>query len=177
MSANINLLLRTDEESLKRKKRIKILNFVAAVSLISVCLISVGIFVSIKIINIGSIKKEWENVQAQMSQFQNRQSKLYILNNRVKNVDEILRTRKDFAKVTNGLIARMPSQFIVDSLVIDDKSVIIFGRSMSLYVIGEFIDNLTDMARKKEIIKSLTLSSLILDQSRNVYQVSVKSEL
>jgi hypothetical protein len=177
MSANINLLLRTDEESLKRKKRIKILNFIATVSLVSVCLISICIFIAVNIINIGVIKKKWNNAQAQMLQFQGRQSKLFVLNNRIENVDKILKTRKDFAKVANSLIAKMPSQFSIDNLRIDDKSVIISGQSMSLSAIGELINNLTDMARKKEIIKSLTLSSLVLDPGRGVYQISIKSQL
>lgn len=177
MSANINLLIRTDEESLKRKKRIKILNIIATVSLVSVCLMSVGIFISVNIINIGSIKRRWNDAQMQMAQFQGRQSKLFIINNRVENVDKILKIRKDFAKVTNSLISKMPSQFSIDNLEINNGSVIISGQSMSLSAIGELVNNLTDMARKKEIIKSLTLSSLVLDQSRGIYQISVKSGL
>jgi hypothetical protein len=177
MSANINLLLHTDEESLKREKRVKTLNFVAVGFLIVIGSISLCLFILIKVMNLESIKKEQGSVLVKMSKFQSRQIKLFVLNNRIENIDKILKMRKDLSKITNGLIAKVPGQFFIDRLESDNKSVTISGQSMSLSTIGEFIDNLTDMARKKEIIKSLTLNSLILDQNGNTYQISVKSDL
>lgn len=177
MSTDINLLLRTDEESLKRKKRIKILNFAGAASLIGVGLISLAIFILIQTINSSGIRKEQEDVLKRMSQLQSRQVKLFVVNNRVENIDKILKIRKDLAKTTGGLLAKIPSQLSIDNFEVDSRSIIMTGQSKSLWAIGEFINNLTDMVRKKEIIKSLTLSSLLLDENRNTYQVSVKSEL
>lgn len=177
MNTNINLLLRTDEESLKLKKRIKILNFAAAASLIGVGLISLVIFITIQLINTGSIKKQQDNVLGQLSQFQSRQAKLFVLNDRVENIGKILKIRKDLSSAMNGLLAAVPGNLSVDDFEIDDKSLVITGQSRSLAIIGEFINNLTDMVRKKEIIKSLTLNSLTLDESKNTYQISVKSEL
>ncbi|MDP2585381.1 MAG: hypothetical protein Q8P29_00715 [Candidatus Levybacteria bacterium] len=177
MSANINLLLRTDEESLKQKRRIKILNFTAVASLIGIGLISLGIFILIQVVNPKSLKKEQEDVLGRISQFQSRQVKLFVLNNRVENIEKILKVRRDISKTMNGLLERMPSGLSVEDFVIDDKLVIVVGQSKSLYTIGEFVNNLTDMVKKKEIIKSLTLSSLSFDESKNAYQISVKSEL
>lgn len=177
MSTDINLLLRTDEESLRRKKRIQTFNAAAIASLIGVGLISLGIFMSIQFINLAAIKKEQEVVLGKMSQFQSRQAKLFVLNNRVENIDKILQIKKDLPKVMNSLLVKIPGNLSIDNFELDDKSVIISGQSRSLFAIGEFINNLTDMVRKKEIIKSLTLNSLILDESKNTYQVSVKSEL
>ncbi|OGH24981.1 MAG: hypothetical protein A3B47_02710 [Candidatus Levybacteria bacterium RIFCSPLOWO2_01_FULL_39_24] len=177
MNANINLLLRTDKESLKKKKEIRILNLAAAVSLIGVGLISLSLFIWIQIINPGAIKREQENVLKGVSQFQNRQVKLFVLNNRIENIDKILKMRKDLIKTMNGLLAKIPSELSVDDFEVDDKSVIIAGQSKSLFAIGEFIDNLTNMVHNKEIIKSLTLSSLALDVSTNAYRISVMSEL
>ncbi len=177
MSTNINLLLLRDEGSLKRKERIKILTFAGVASLIGVGLTSLIIFILIQIINPESIKKEQENVLKRMSQLQSRQAKLFVLNNRVENIDKILKIRKDMSKITSGLLAKIPSQLSIYDFEVDDNSVIITGQSGSLWVIGEFINNFTDMVHKKEIIKSLTLNSLVLDENKNVYQVSIKSEL
>jgi hypothetical protein len=177
MSANINLLLRTDEESLKRKRRIKILNFAAVISLMIVGLISLSLFMLIQVVSPESLGKEQENALREISQFQSRQAKLLILNNRVENIDKILKIRKDLSKTTNSLLAKIPSELSIDDFEVDDKSVIITGQSKSLFVIGEFINNLTDMVRNKEIIKSLTLNSLALDEGKNTYQISIKSDL
>jgi len=177
MITDINLLLRTDEESLKRKKRIRILNFVAAGLLIIVGLISLVVFLLIQGANPPSLKKEQNDVLKKISQFQDRQSKLFILNNRIDNIDKILKTRKDISKTMNELLAKIPDNFSINSFEINDQSIILTGESNSLYSIAQLINNLTDMVYKKEILKSLTLSSLALDSSSNTYQVSLKSDL
>jgi len=177
MSTDINLLLVTDEESLKRKKRVRILNFAAAASLIGVGLASLGVFLLIRAIDPSPILAEQKDVLGKMSQLENRQAKLFILNNRVENIDKVLKIRKDLSKVTSGLLAKIPSDLSIDDFEVNDKSVIMTGQSRSLSAIGEFINNLTDMVYKKEIIKSLTINSLALDESRNSYRISVKSEL
>lgn len=177
MTTNINLLLRTDEESLKRKKRIKILNFAGAASLVGVGITSLIIFISIQAVNSAGIRKEQEDVLMKTSQFQSRQVKLFVLNNRVENIDKILKIRKDLSKTTSGLLAKIPVNLSIDTFEVDSNSVIITGQSRSLFTIGEFINNLTDMVYRKEIIKSLTLSSLTFDEDRGIYRVSIKSEL
>jgi len=177
MSTDINLLLRTNEESLKRKKRIKILNFAAIASLICIGLVSLIIFILIQTANPTAIKKEQEDVLGKISQFQDRQSKLFILNNRIENINKILKTRKDLSKTMNELLAKMPSNLSINNFEINNASIIIAGQSKSLYTIAEFINNLTDMVYRKEIIKSLTLNSLVLDAGSKTYQVSVKSDL
>ncbi len=177
MSTNINLLLHTDEESLRRRKIIKILNFAAVTSLIGVGLVSFIIFILIQIVNPGSIIKEQEGVLKKISQFQTRQAKLFVFNNRVENIDKILKKRKDLSNTTSILLAKIPSQISVQDFELDDKSVVIEAQSRSLLAIGEFISSFTDMARNKEVIKSLTLNSLILDEGINTYQISIQSAL
>jgi len=177
MSTDINFLLKTDEESLKRRKRIKILNAIAIISLIIVVSISLGIFVLIQAANPLSIKNEQNVVLGKISQFQTRQAKLFAVNDRIENIDKILKIRKDLSNTMNELLAKVPSGMSINDFEIDDKSVIISGRSNSLYAIGEFINNLSNMAYQKGIIKSLTLNSLSLDLSSNTYQVSIKSDL
>ncbi len=179
MSANINLLLHRDEELLKQKNRIKGFNLAAVLSLVGVGLISISIFLLTQSVAIeaSSATKDQENILRKIFQFQNRQIKLFIVNNRVENIDKIMKTKKDLSKTTGSLLAKVPDGLSVNNFEITDKEVILTGKSESLAVIGELINNLTDMVRKNEIIKSLTLSSLALEQSSGVYTVSVKSEL
>jgi len=177
MSANINLLLHADEESLKQNRKKKLFNLIAVGLLMAVCLIAIVVFILIKAVNPESIRKQQEDVLGQISQFQNRQVKLLILSNRIETAEKILKTRRDLPKITSSLLAKIPSDLPVDTLEVNGKTVMISGQSKSLSAIGELIDNLTDMARRKEIIKSLTLSSLTFDGSKGAYQVSVTSEL
>lgn len=177
MSTNINLLLHTDEQSLRHAKIVKSLNFAAVTSLIGVGLVSLSVFILIQITNLGSIIKEQENVLKGISQLQTRQAKLFVFNNRVENIDRLLKTRKDLSNMTNILLAKIPIQLSVRSFELDDKSVAITAESRSLSAIGELVSNFTDMVRNKEVIKSLTLNSLILDEGTNAYQISIQSTL
>jgi hypothetical protein len=177
MSTNINLLLRTDGESVKQKRKVRALNSYAIWSLVGVGLISLCLFVWIQIINLGDIKKEQQNILAKMSEFQGRQVKLFVLNDRVTSISNIFKTRKDLSKITASLLIKIPGNLLVNDFEVDGQTVIIAGESRSLAVIGEFINNLTDMVVRKEIIKSLTLNSLSLDTGKNTYQVSIKSDL
>lgn len=177
MSTNINLLLHTDTETLKRQKRIKTLNFAAVILLISVGAMSLIIFLLIQIVNPPSVQKEQEDILTRISQFQSKQVKLFILDNRVENIEKIMQKRKDLASITNSLLVKIPTRLSIEALEIDDKSIVMTASSTSLSAIGELISNLTDMVKKREIITSLTLNSLEFDESRNAYEVSVKSGL
>lgn len=177
MNTNINLLLNADEETLRRKRRVKTLNFIALMFLVGVGAISLLLFFLIQIINLPGIKREQNDIREKISKLQNKQVKLGVLNNRIDNIEKILEKRINLSKVTSSLLAKTPGRLFIEDLEVDDKTVIMTGQSTSLLAIGELINNLTDMVRKKEIIKSLNLNSLMFDESRNVYQISIKSEL
>lgn len=177
MSADINLLLGKDEQETKRLSRVKTLNFVAVMLLTGLAIISLFIFLLIQVISSPSIKKEQDDILRKISQLKNREAKLFIQENRINNITEILEKRKDLPKVSKVLLAKVPARLFVESLEIDDKKISMTAQSTSLSSIGELINNLTDMVRKKEIIKSLTVNTLIFDETKNSYQVSVKSDL
>jgi Tfp pilus assembly protein PilN len=177
MSTEINLLPHENEEVTKQRKSAKILNFIAVGLLVVVCLISLGIFISIQALNPESIRKQQEDVLKKLAQYQDRQVKLLIVNNRIENINNILKTRRNFSKMTSSLLAAVPGGLTIDSFEIDSKMVAISGQSQSLSIIGDFLNNLTEMVRNKVIIKSLTLASLNLDDDKKVYVVSVSAEL
>lgn len=176
MNTNINLLLQVNKESLKRQTTVKRFNFIAIMLLVVVGGISVLLFLLVQLIIPSSIKKDQNAIIEQISKSQNKQAKFFILNNRVDNIEKILQKRLDLGKVTDSLLANMPDKLFIEDLEIDDKQVIMTAKSTSLLAIGELINNLTDMVHKKEIIRSLTLTTLVFDESKSSYQVSIKSQ-
>lgn len=177
MNTNINLLLQSNEGSLLRQKRIKRFNFIAVILLIGIGCLSLIIFLLVQIINTSGIKKEQQEIIKEISQFQDRRAKLFVLNNRIDNIEKVLERRVDLSRIINTLLAKMPSRLFIEDLEVDGKTVIMTAQSTSLLAIGELINNLTGMVRKKEIISSLTLGTLTFEESKNYYQVSIKSEL
>lgn len=177
MNANINLLLQTNEESKRRQKRVKRLNIIAYTFLIGVGCLSLVIFLLIQIVNVSAILREQNEIIKKISKSQNKQAKLFVLNNRIDNIEKILGKRIDLSKVMSGLLAKMPSRLSIEDMEVNDKTVTLTAKSTSLLAIGELINNLTDMVRKKEIINSLILNTLTFDESNNSYQVSIESEV
>lgn len=177
MNTNINLLLQTDGESLKRQKRARRLNFIAITFLVVIGGISIFLFLTTAIVNPSAIVKEQNAVIEQMAKEQNKQAKFFILNNRTDNIEKILQKRLDLGKVTDTLLTKIPAGLSIEDLEVDNKQVFMTAQSSSLLAIGELIVDLTDMVRKKEIIKSLTLTTLVFDEGKNSYQVSIKSQL
>lgn len=176
MNTNINLLLHADEESKRGQKRVKRLNFIAVMFLIGVGAISLLTFLSTQIINPSGIKREQQDVIGKISQFQDVGVKLFVLNNRIDNVEKVLGKRIDLSKELSGLLAKIPSRLFIEDLEVDDKTVRLTAQSTSLLAIGELINNLTDMVHKKEIISSLILNTLVFDESKNSYQVSIRAD-
>lgn len=177
MSTNINLLLRNDEEKLKKLSKVKKFNFAAFAFLIGIGVISLIIFLSIQIVNPSSVKKEKEDVLKKILEFEERRAKLFIVNDRINNIQKLLEKRKDLSLTIEAILAKIPSGFSIEGLEVDGSIISLTANSTSLFSIGEFINNLTDMVRKKEIISSLTLTNLAFDQNKNIYQVSIKSSL
>ena len=177
MSTNINLLLLKEEELSRKKKKIKILNNIAFGALLGVGLLSVSIFLISQFIVSSSIQKNQKEMEELIAKYQYQQASLYVLNDRVESILKILKTRKDLSKVASTLLAKVPNNFSIENFEVDNKSVIFTGQSKSLFAIGKFIDDLTNMVREKESIKSLVLNSLALDVGKNIYRVSLKSEL
>jgi|WetSurMetagenome_2_1015567.scaffolds.fasta_scaffold01318_11 hypothetical protein len=177
MSENINLLLHVDEEASKLNKIVKIIDYVAIAALIIICLISIIVFIMIKAVNPGAIRKQQEDVIKKISQLQDKEAKYYIVSNRVEKVEKIMKARRNFPDIVGQLLAKVPEDLSVKSFEVSKEAVTISGESKSLFSIGELIDNLTEMVHKKEIIKSLALGSLTRDDGKDIYEVTIKSEL
>lgn len=176
MNTDINLLVYKDDESVRRLRKVKILNFAAVASLMGIGLISLIIFLLIQTINPSSMQKERDEILRKISQFQERKSKLFIVNDRINSIAEILEKRKNLPKTANMLLAKTPNKLLIENMEINDTIISLTAKSTSLAAIGELINNLTDMVRKKEI-SSLTLKSLSFDEVNNAYSVSIESEL
>lgn len=177
MNTNINLLLKNDEESLKRQRKVKLFNFIAAIFLILTGMTSLIIFLLIQLTDVSSIKKKHLEVARKISDVQDKQARLFILNDRINNILEILDKRHDLSSVMIAMLAKTPNNILVENMEIDYKVISMTVHSSSLFAIGEFINNLTDMVRKKDKINSLTLNSLVFDENKNSYAASIKSEM
>lgn len=175
MNNDINILLNQGSEELKQQQKIRLFRRIASAVSAFVGITSFIIFALTLYINPVSIKKEQESVKTQIAKYENKKAKLFLINNRVDDVKEVLGKRKDFSKTIDTLLAQMPSELAINEMEVSNNKAVITVSSSSLSSLGEFLDRLLGMAKRKNIISTLKLISLSLDPDKNNYIVSLES--
>lgn len=177
MNTTINLVVPKGKEFFEQQRKTKIVN-VAAISFpILVGIISLILFLATQAINPVSIIKQQDEIVSKIAKLQDRKIKLFIVNERLSNIDGLLKGRRNFADNISTFLSRMPAEVLLDNLEIDNKQILVTVSSDSLLSIDEFINNLILMVEKKEVIHSLFLDSLTFEAGKNSYLLSLKSEL
>ena len=99
------------------------------------------------------------------------------MNDRLDNISQLLEGRRNFADNINAILSSIPSEVSLEELEIENNNILLTASSVSLRSIDKFINNLITMAEKKEVIHSLFLDYLTFEGTKNIYSVSLKSEL
>ena len=179
MSNDINLLVKKDKKLLREQSQLKAFRLIAIGCLLSLLLISLSIFLLNQKLSCTSaeIEKDRESVLTEMKPFREKETKLNVVNNRIDNISKVLNKRTDVYKILNTLLRQVPEGILVDSLGFYEKKVSIEISSSSLIPVDGLINNLVDMAKRKEIIKTLTLDSLDVSESVGSYKVSISMSI
>jgi len=176
MSSDINLLIKEDVKLLKHKKRVKMFRAVVLGSLVMVLMISGAIYTLNQRFSSSSIKKDQDSFLNQILNFRKKEAKLTIVNNRINNISNVLDKRIDSYRIVSTLLGKVPDGISVDNLEFSEKTIVINVSSETLRPIDDFINNLIDMAERKEIINALILNSLDVSEVGE-YSVSINAGL
>ena len=175
MSNEINLVLKEGVEELKQKRKLSRFRIAAVSSLLMVLVISLSLYL-LKL-NLGSALEERKNsLLSQLDPLRNKEAKLKIVNDRLKNISIVLGTRKDISKIVDEILTAMPGEIFVENLEFEETSVTLKATSNSLVLIDDFINNLIDMAEQKRVVRILILDSLDFDEFQG-YSVSLNISL
>lgn len=177
MSSDINLVSGKAYQLEKELKRLKVLRIVSVVSLISVASISIILFLIIILLPISSVKKDQEKTLSNIALLRGKLTKYSLINDRIKNISEINRTRKDYSTITNSIIDKVPSSLSVDILTIEDGVMSVSVGGVSLIPINEYIDIIIEMGDKKQGIKNLTVESLVLNNNTGKYILTLQADI
>lgn len=172
MSKNINLVLKEETEVLKRKRRIKVFRLVSAALLLLVLLMALSIYLLNLRAAPSTIDKDKDALLSQLLPLREKEGKLKVVNDRVNNITSALNARRDVYKIVNTLLEEVSGGIKLDNLEFSQQLVAIKVSSDSLLLVDELINNLIDMARRKEIISILILNSLDLTAAGE-YSVSI----
>lgn len=175
-NTSINLLSHIDKDSEKQKRVIKIFNIIAVVILVFVGLSAIIVFFLNRQFSLSSLKTKQKEVAQKIAVMHKKEAKLIVINNRLKTISEILAKRPNFYKIINDVLEKVPPEVSIDKLTIDNNKISLSASSNSLLFVNNLIDNLTVLAKKKEIT-SLILNSLSLNQKTLRYSVLLEGVL
>ncbi len=152
----------------------KLLSFIF---LFLVGLSSIIAFFLSKQFSLASLQEQQKQIQQRIYPLRKKEAKLFIVNNRLKGISDILKTRSNYYATSNGILQKVVSDVSLVRLTLDSKKVSLTASSQSLLSVNNFIDALTGMAKQKEIISSLILGSISLNEKTSQYSVSLEADL
>lgn len=175
MSNEINLLIKKDNNLLKEQSKLKVFRLIAIGSLLTILLISLSIFLLNQKLSNSSMKveKDRESILVEMKPFRENESNIIIVNNRIDNITKVLKKRMDVYKILNTILGKIPDGILTETLEFSEKKISMNITSVSLIPIDVFFNDLIEMAKRKEIVKSLTLESLDASPLTGSYKISI----
>ncbi|MCL4354326.1 hypothetical protein M1349_02520 [Patescibacteria group bacterium] len=174
MNSNINLILSKEGQTLKNKKKIKLLNSIALGLLLSVAAASVVLFLLNTLNPLSSIKKDQLATINNITVLKERSGKLVIVNDRLKNILEINNKRKKFSPTIDYLISIL-GNLKISFLEVDDKSISFSVSSYSLLEQNDFLQKLIVKSSKKEMVQDLIIDSLTVNEKTGLYQLKLRA--
>ena len=176
MSSDINLLSSRNRELFKKEKQVKKVRIIAAGILFLVAFSSIASFFLNRNFS-SSYKKEEDSLLREISLMHSKEAKLLIVKDRLQSIADILKTRVSYAKTTSVFLEKIPPEVQIEELQISQKSLTLSISSTSLASIDTVIKNFTDMAKQKQILKSLTLGSLTFVPRTGRYLTTLQATL
>lgn len=175
--SEINLVSKQKERITKLKKRVKLLRIIAFFCLIFVFTSSIFVFFIKLSSPLLSLQNQEKTLSANIDSSKQKIAKLFIVNDRLQNIESLLSKRANFNGTINAIVQQKPVDLSMTSLTVNKKNVSIKASSMSLTAINNFMDSLVVFAADKKMFNKITLENLSIDTEANQYVFSIKADL
>lgn len=174
--SDINLLKKNTGGS-KEVKILKILRTTSIISLFIVCVSSISLFIINSTQPVNDLKKEEVSLTAELSSYKQKMGKFMLINNRIKNISDIISHRSNFEKTIDLVSKQAPQEVQINNYSIDSKKINLSAASTSVLATNTFFDNLVKLVKDKNKLKRVTLNNLSVDGKSGDYSFSLNIEL
>lgn len=176
MKSEINLLSPAQTDRTKSSGTLRILR-IAAISCLSVLLgISIILFFLSRALSPVAIKEKENEVLYSLSLLHKKEAKLVVINDRVRDIPNLLQARPNFDISINAILQKIPEGVSINSMAVDKDKIVLTVSSSSLLSINNLMKSLIDMAKNRKIIKNVTVDSLTADIKGGGYSLSIKGD-
>ncbi|MDE2025012.1 MAG: hypothetical protein KGJ07_00795 [Patescibacteria group bacterium] len=173
MNNGINLISSKKQNLEKQEKIVLVIRRIAYGSLITVALISTGLFMLNYLSPLPKVTIQEQQVTQSLLAQKGKIAKLLLLRDRLQHVDTIFLQNTSLEKNLTTIILNTPGDVNVNSLGVSATSVTLVFNSQSLTSINTFMDFLTEQVAKKTFFKKVTVNSLALSVKSGTYTLSI----
>lgn len=176
MRDEINLL-RNLVRVAQPKKTLRLARLISIVSLFSVSLLSVGLFLLRLRSPITSLRSEETSVLSTLSVLSTKGNKMVFINDRLTTIDELIKRRTEPQVSMENLLKIVPSQVVLSKLKVEGMTVSLTASSPSLVSLEKLIANITDLLANKQLFKKVVIGGIAVDKRAAMYSLSLEGEL
>lgn len=176
-SSSINLVSNKILQLENEQKRLRLFKMVAIASLVLAASSSLILFIITLALPISSVKKTQEQTLSNISVLHEKLVKYALINDRVKNISEIMSNRKNYASLANTIFGKLPQELSVETMILEDKTFTLSVSGNSLIPVNDFIDDMVEIGDSGKIIKNLTIQSLVLNSGNGKYILSMEADV
>lgn len=175
--SSINLLRTEGQEDVKTSKRKFILHVISLVFLSFVGIVSIVLFIISNRISPEAIRQQQDKIIKSITLQKDKQAKYGLLVDRLSSVNQILKTRKNYTKTLNALVAIVPSGLVTTGLSVENSDISMTVSSTSLSPINDFLTKLLDLVSKKYLIRDMTIETLTVDRVTGNYSLVIRAKI
>lgn len=176
MHEEINLLSSARERKKGGKTVSRLRNF-AVGFLLLVGISSMIIFILIYFSPLPSLLREKDGAIADLRRYDNEFVSLVVTRDRIKLAETILNSRKRFDEIFATVQNILPESTSITGYDITTKNASFTIVALSLVPLDEILQSLEDTISSEQYFRSLTISSLVYDGNRNIYELTVSLSL
>lgn len=176
MNSDINLVSSKTHQLEIELKRLKALKIIAVGSLAVVVLVSMLLFIITVTLPVSSVKKDQEQTLSNISVLHEKLIKYSLINDRLNNIAGVIKSRKDYSKITNAMLNKLPADLSVDAMTIDAGTFTLVISGDSLTPIDNFIEDAVVLGDKEDTIKNLVIQSLVANADTGKYTLILQAD-
>jgi len=177
MSIDINLLPQKKNSILQGEQLLVRLRGVAVLSVFITLVLSIGVFILNQVNSPEAIKAQQQDATKTFTLSQKKAQAYLQLIDRLNNIQNILSSRSHLEENILLVQQQIPSGVDIQSLSLDDKTVIFTVKSTDLTKIDSVITNMQALLQSKKMIKKMTIEDVVADQKNGTFSLSIDGTL
>lgn len=174
MNSKINLAKKkVDPQKLALQKRVGALRVIAFSFLLTVCLVSVILFVMIVASPLPALRSQEEELFLALNSLNTKFQRAVFVDKQLDNIDQILATRSDLPQTMEDLISSAPASVSVLAYTATNGIFEFTVSGNNLNDIETFLTGVTALSEGDKGYKNIYVSEILLNTSSGAYQVRI----